>query len=236
MGLLKAIFKAAFGPSINRAKGAIGEKKVASKIRSADWLGEEQRVINDLILMDERGKSHQIDHVVIRSNGVFCIETKSHAGRIYGGERDETWLQVLPGEKHRFLNPIRQNRSHIYHLNRIFEGRCKIHSVIVMARNNAENISVPYVVNLRDLPAYLSGFDDGTCYTEGEMDAIWQCILAEKSHISKREHIENIRETRRETESGICPRCGGTLKRRRGAYGEFYGCANYPSCKFTKKI
>ena len=236
MGLLKAIFKATFQPSINRARGAIGEKRVASKIRGSALFPSDARVINDLILMDERGKSHQIDHVVILPNGVFCIETKNHAGRIYGGERDETWLQVLPGEKHRFLNPIRQNRSHIYHLNRIFEGRCKIHSVIVMAKDNAENISVPYVVNLRDLPAYLSGFDDGTCYTEGEMDAIWQCILAEKSHISKREHIENIRETRRETEGGICPRCGGALQRRTGRYGDFYGCSRYPNCKFTKKI
>lgn len=32
-----------------------------------------------------------------------------------------------------------------------------------------------------------------------------------------------------------CPECGGKLVKRNGKYGEFYGCENYPSCKFTCK-
>lgn len=31
-----------------------------------------------------------------------------------------------------------------------------------------------------------------------------------------------------------CPSCGGTLVLRKGKYGEFYGCSNYPKCKFTR--
>ena len=33
--------------------------------------------------------------------------------------------------------------------------------------------------------------------------------------------------------SGICPKCGGNLVMRTGKYGTFYGCSNYPKCKFT---
>ena len=33
----------------------------------------------------------------------------------------------------------------------------------------------------------------------------------------------------------ICPRCGGKLVLRYGKYGQFYGCENYPNCKFVKK-
>lgn len=33
-----------------------------------------------------------------------------------------------------------------------------------------------------------------------------------------------------------CPRCGGELKRRNGRYGEFWGCMEYPSCKYTENI
>lgn len=33
-----------------------------------------------------------------------------------------------------------------------------------------------------------------------------------------------------------CPLCHGSLKERSGKYGKFYGCSNYPSCKYTKKI
>ena len=34
----------------------------------------------------------------------------------------------------------------------------------------------------------------------------------------------------------ICPLCGGKLVKRKSIYGEFYGCSNYPKCKYTRKI
>ncbi|WP_300370476.1 topoisomerase DNA-binding C4 zinc finger domain-containing protein [Brachyspira sp.] len=33
----------------------------------------------------------------------------------------------------------------------------------------------------------------------------------------------------------MCPRCKGQLVLRKGKYGEFYGCSNYPNCKFKLK-
>lgn len=33
----------------------------------------------------------------------------------------------------------------------------------------------------------------------------------------------------------ICPKCGGKLARKKGPYGWFWGCGNYPECKYTKK-
>lgn len=37
---------------------------------------------------------------------------------------------------------------------------------------------------------------------------------------------------------GPCPRnnCGGTLVLRRGRFGEFYGCSNYPRCRQTRRL
>jgi Competence protein len=32
---------------------------------------------------------------------------------------------------------------------------------------------------------------------------------------------------------GICPYCGSALKIKKGKYGEFFGCSNYPHCEFT---
>jgi hypothetical protein len=40
----------------------------------------------------------------------------------------------------------------------------------------------------------------------------------------------------RETAMEKCPRCGGNLVERGGKFGKFYGCSNYPKCRFTKKI
>lgn len=32
----------------------------------------------------------------------------------------------------------------------------------------------------------------------------------------------------------LCPRCGGELKRRNGRYGEFWGCSEFPACRYTE--
>ena len=33
-----------------------------------------------------------------------------------------------------------------------------------------------------------------------------------------------------------CPECGGELRERNGKYGEFWGCRNYPRCKYTRNF
>ena len=34
----------------------------------------------------------------------------------------------------------------------------------------------------------------------------------------------------------VCPSCDGWLLTRSGKYGQFFGCSNYPSCNYTRKI
>lgn len=52
-----------------------------------------------------------------------------------------------------------------------------------------------------------------------------------------RKHNENVNARKFRTQSyirnGICPECGGKLVIRNGKFGPFYGCSNYPKCKFT---
>ena len=33
-----------------------------------------------------------------------------------------------------------------------------------------------------------------------------------------------------------CPECGGTMIKRHGKYGDFYGCTNYPKCRHTEPM
>lgn len=39
-----------------------------------------------------------------------------------------------------------------------------------------------------------------------------------------------------ESEKEKCQECNGYLVIRNGKFGQFYGCSNYPKCKFTKPI
>lgn len=33
-----------------------------------------------------------------------------------------------------------------------------------------------------------------------------------------------------------CPKCGGEMILRKGSYGSFYGCSQFPKCNGTKRI
>lgn len=50
------------------------------------------------------------------------------------------------------------------------------------------------------------------------------------------EDYKNLIKSDRELMRTIykCPRCGGRLVPRKGPYGSFYGCNNYPACKYIK--
>lgn len=50
--------------------------------------------------------------------------------------------------------------------------------------------------------------------------------LCEQCNIGKGNKIDN---------NDICPKCGGRLVKRKGRYGEFIGCSNYPKCHYKKK-
>ncbi len=235
MGLLKTIIKITTKPVLNNIKGKRGEKKVDSELNPLIFNKVEHRQINNLILVDSNNKTHQIDHVEIRENGIFCIETKNYKGWIFGNENQDKWTQTLYNEKHQFLNPLKQNKSHIYYLSQIIDKKYHINSLVVMVQNNADKINCSNVINLKDLKLYLKEFDDGTKLTIEEMDNIYNKLLNYNFEISDKEHIKNIKKTEEDIKNGICPRCKGKLVERKNKYGTFYGCNNYPDCKFILK-
>ncbi|MFA6867314.1 MAG: topoisomerase DNA-binding C4 zinc finger domain-containing protein [Clostridia bacterium] len=69
------------------------------------------------------------------------------------------------------------------------------------------------------------------------MKTIYDCLISAKAscNITKNEHIKEIYEMKESINNNICPRCGGNLIEKAGKYGKFFGCENYPKCKFIKK-
>ena len=113
LGILAAVFQ------VPGVKGRVGElfvKLVVGKTKV-----NEQYVIHNLKLRIDTNKTSQIDHIVINRNGIFVIETKNYSGRIYGQESQQEWTQVLAyGKvKNRLYNPIKQNKSHVYHISNL---------------------------------------------------------------------------------------------------------------------
>ena len=95
------------------------------------------------IYLPIQGKTTEIDLLMIHEKGIFVFESKNYSGWIFGDAEQLYWTQTLPnGEKHKFYNPIRQNRTHINALAEcldkpvsafysyiVFSQRCSLKSV-----------------------------------------------------------------------------------------------------------
>ena len=212
-------------------RGKRGENRVKCII--GETIENEQYVINDLIVSNN-GNTTQIDHIVINPRGVFVIETKNYSGEIYGSENQREWTQVLAygNVKNKLYNPLKQNATHVYNVKRIV-GNLPIHSLVVFVQNNTYHIDANNVIPLLELKRTLSS--GVSVLTVRQMETAYSLLLASKTEISTKEHVENIKAQQWNVEHGICPRCSGKLVLRNGKYGEFWGCSNYPKCRFIKK-
>ena len=45
-----------------------------------------------------------------------------------------------------------------------------------------------------------------------------------------------LREKNTKLNKKKCPICNQVLEKRNGRYGEFWGCAGYPECRYTENI
>ena len=79
-----------------------------------------ETIFHDLYVKRRNGKYCQVDVVVATSVGIIVFEVKRYSGWIFGTGYQRQWTQVLAFglEKHRFYNPIIQNKTHIENLKR----------------------------------------------------------------------------------------------------------------------
>lgn len=228
------LLKLIFSGQNNETKGKIGELKVDRKLNPFFFNDIEHKQINDLIICDQNGNTHQIDHIEIRHNGIFCIETKNISGWIFGSKEQTNWTQVLYEHKYKLYNPLKQNETHVRHLNKLIDTKYHINSLIVMAQNNAKRINCDNVINIHDLKRYLNDYNDGTLLCTEEMENIYNTFLNAKADITEQTHVDNVKKIINKSENGFCPLCGGKLVERKSQHGTFLGCSNYPRCTFIK--
>lgn len=229
-----------FGILFRKSKGKVGEDRVAHILCRLPK--EEYRVINNLMLRTQSGSTTQIDHVVISQYGIFVIETKFYKGWIYGGENSEFWTQNIYGNKYTLRNPILQNAGHVRALRQLLKDYGDIPFIPIVAFSRQATLGVSSgtpVIYWNQIRKVIGQFKEKRIAPDA-VTGIYNKLIESNildSKESRREHIRNVRsyEDRRNiaVASDKCPRCGGNLVLRHGKYGSFYGCSNYPRCKFT---
>lgn len=237
-------------------KGAYGETTVAATASAEVRRGLYGRVLRNVFVPREDGSTSELDVVLICVKGIFVFESKNFAGYIFGDEQNRNWTVSLYSgknwigakttEKHHFYNPIWQNKTHIKALRNLTKTSAPINSVIVFS-NRGELKKVAYdaskttIITSNQLKHFMRGVR--TTYpdvlsTEG-VDRLSELVSRYEGTDStvKQAHIDSIRKKAVAPE--VCPWCGGKLVIRTAAKGtnagkQFYGCSNYPKCRYTR--
>lgn len=225
-------------------KGKVGEATVSMLLQRLDK--DNYKVINDVLLRTASGNTGttQIDHVVVSIYGLFSIETKNYKGQIYGSESSSRWTQNIYGHKYSFMNPIHQNYAHVKALETLLQNNgysnIPIYSIIAFPGDTTLKVMVSkaIVVKWGAVTGTIKKLSNQYCLSKDDVEII-SVLLAEQESVrfEMQKHVSEIQKVKtqkkQKIESGMCPRCGGTLILRNGKYGKFYGCSNYPKCRFT---
>lgn len=67
----------------------------------------------------------------------------------------------------------------------------------------------------------------------GAHRALNDCIMNQKCF----EELAKLQKNAKTDEKiEVCPKCGGELRKRSGKFGEFWGCGNFPGCRYTRNV
>lgn len=219
------------------------------------------KLLFNLYIPKENGETTEIDALMICSKGIYVFESKNFSGWIFGSENKKYWYQTLAAgrngvHKESFYNPIMQNTAHINHLRKFIGKEIPMRSIILFSdRCTLKNISVKsndvYVINRYKV----SGIITQDCENikndildENMIIEIYDKLFhyTQVESTVKTQHIANIQNnvitTNQKTFQRIkCPVCDGYLVERKVKDGwnvgeKFYGCSNYPKCRYTRNL
>lgn len=125
------------------ARGTPSERELVRELAKVGI--PSSHIFHDLLVDKEKDHFAQIDAVAVTRVGIIVFEVKDYSGWIYGSGNDQKWTQVLNfgKEKHRFYNPIAQNKKHVSELKKkliqfrevpfysaiVFYGECELKNI-----------------------------------------------------------------------------------------------------------
>ena len=217
-----------------------GDKGEAIVINELLKLKDEQYLINNLILVGDNNISHQFDHILIRHNGVFVIETKNYYGEIKGSIEDTYWTKTYINRRKvvidKFMNPIKQNNAHIRYLKKILGRDIPLINIVCFVNNDVSPLGIYSVMNLSQLNKRISLWETTTPISKEKIKYINDTLLHLEADIQSDDHVGNIKALKKDRrnkrqeyilviEKGLCPVCGNKVQMNKNVY-------TCPKCKY----
>ncbi len=101
-------------------KGTIFETQIIIALNNILALNPEFRLVNNIEVYSHRFKRYtQIDHLLLTSGGIYCIEAKGFHSSLEGSFNDDKWVGTSGKYSQEIFNPIFQNYAHIRAFNNV---------------------------------------------------------------------------------------------------------------------
>ena len=232
-------------PTLNEISGSFGEW--LAKMYSQTLPGA--LVLHDVLVDGNDGYTSQIDLILIGNKGIYVVEMKMFDdAKIYGDTQKSKWNYYKHGRKYEIYSPLKQNKKHVQYLQNFLKdfGDVPIFSIVTMvcdefkiSGENGENTVICNSLPAMKRAIYKIAEGKPEVFDDIKKQEIFDYINANQ-HVgreARQEHKQRViayKESLEEMkEQKLCPYCKTELVLRKGKNGEFYGCKNFPKCRYT---
>jgi hypothetical protein len=170
--LLTLLFRTSATDLARLVTARIGKRRIRRILnqRSRD-------VLEDFILPGAYGGLTKIDHAILTSGGIICIQTKHYNGIVFGEPNEPQWTNVDGVHRQKFLNPMIQNEGRTKALQKVVPNVPVANLVVFTGRVDFTSPLDKNVITVRNLNSYIAKFVFGPCKIR-DWDAVWMTVKA----------------------------------------------------------
>ncbi len=170
--LLTLLFRASATHVARMVTARLGKRRIRKILTE-----KSANVLDDFILPGAYGGLTHIDHAVLTSGGILCIQTKHYNGIVFGNADEPQWTNVDGIHKRKFLNPLIQNEGRSRALEKIMPDVPVANLVVFTGSVQFASPLAKNVIHIRDLKNYIARFVFGPCKID-DWDAVWLSVRA----------------------------------------------------------
>ena len=170
--LITLLFRASATHMARMITTRLGKRRIRRTLeaRSAD-------VIEDFILPGAYGGLTHIDHAILTSGGILCIQTKHYNGIVFGAPDEPQWTNVDGVQRRKFLNPLIQNEGRRRALQKVVPSVPVASLVVFTGSVQFTSPLESNVIHVRDLDSYIARFVFGPCKID-DWQVVWMTVKA----------------------------------------------------------
>ncbi len=170
--LLTLFFRASATRVASLVTAEIGKRRIRRGL-----MQKSRDVLEDFILPGAYGGLTKIDHAILTSGGIICIQTKHYNGIVFGGPEEPQWTNVDGVQRRKFLNPMIQNEGRTKALQKVVPKVPVANLIVFTGSVQFTSPLEKNVIHVRDLNSYIAKFVFGPCKIK-DWDAVWMTVKA----------------------------------------------------------